>query len=381
MLNVNICRIDASQHVRPAGGRDEEGYSGVNRMYPAPIELDSNTLTRLNLFVKFYKTKMCPFYKKKRCEWGPDCKFAHGRKELRSGPDLSKTRMCPSLQRRGRCEQGAACRFAHHHEELRATSDIYKTSLGYPWMLPESHSAMAMRRDNGAAQQVNAMERRPASLRNATTLPVGTMAPIHDAAGPSTAICSLPESRQFGASMPVARLTENDEVEFCFRFLVPRGAVVGLKGAQPKMVDATPACDGNGAGHRHSDTGIDPAFLKAAMSFSPEVPRLVPDYPSREAAEFQAPAASLPHHASNNPSATRLPPAQRQPELLPAELLPKFLSAGLDEDLPSSDRETASPSSGASSSDFLRDFCPYTPLSGPASDYDLRFLPATASPW
>ncbi|CBZ53092.1 putative zinc finger (CCCH type) protein [Neospora caninum Liverpool] len=298
--------MEGPKEVPVSGVFAEGAHFQDGRADPAALELDSSALTRLNLFVKFYKTKICPFYKKKRCEWGHDCKFAHGRKELRSGPDLSKTRMCPSLQRQG------------------------------------------------GAEQSNEIRRRVVSMDKPALLPISAITPVNDGTG-----SSIPEPRQFGASLPPARHAENEEVEFCFRFWVPRGAVVRLKSLQPEMDRTLPACEENVADSHRLDTGVDAALFTTLATLPPGVPRMVPDYPSKDVAPFGVAPPSFPQDLLNSARGP-IPQVQPQADMMPIDLLPKFLSATLDVETPTSEREAASPSSGGSSSEFFRDF-PCTP--------------------
>jgi len=66
----------------------------------------------------FYKTMMCRFHLNNRCSRGADCQFAHSPEVLRVAPDLTCTKMCPAIIRKGRCEV-PSCRFAHSRSELR----------------------------------------------------------------------------------------------------------------------------------------------------------------------------------------------------------------------------------------------------------------------
>eukprot|EP00923_Selenidium_pygospionis_P031059 GHVN01055175.1.p1 GENE.GHVN01055175.1~~GHVN01055175.1.p1 ORF type:complete len:582 (+),score=52.81 GHVN01055175.1:1377-3122(+) len=82
---------------------------------------------------QFYKTKICPWYFKGRCERGSACRFAHSNEELKVLPNLTKTSYCPQLTKTGKCMQ-PDCRYAHSSLELRATDDMYKTALCFMWM-------------------------------------------------------------------------------------------------------------------------------------------------------------------------------------------------------------------------------------------------------
>jgi len=70
------------------------------------------------------KTRLCTFYSKGGCPRDRFCKFAHGEEELQAAPDLTHTKMCPSLLRSGVCKRGAACSFAHREEELRPVVEV-----------------------------------------------------------------------------------------------------------------------------------------------------------------------------------------------------------------------------------------------------------------
>ncbi|CAE7873692.1 Tristetraprolin [Symbiodinium microadriaticum] len=65
------------------------------------------------------RTRMCKYWKAKRCTLGADCKFAHSVAELKQQPDLVATQLCFQFTRKGRCKNGEACKFAHGRSELR----------------------------------------------------------------------------------------------------------------------------------------------------------------------------------------------------------------------------------------------------------------------
>merc|ERR1712151_656206 len=85
------------------------------------------------------KTKICPVIKQgmKRCPKGDRCNFAHSNEELRSKPNLSKTKMCPNITKTGHCEMGDQCNYAHSELELRSTPNLYKTALCNSFMAGE----------------------------------------------------------------------------------------------------------------------------------------------------------------------------------------------------------------------------------------------------
>ncbi len=73
----------------------------------------------------FVKTKMCPHLQVGNCQAGAACRFAHSLEELRSKPNLTKTKvllllshkMCVLFEQ-GQCMKGDSCNFAHGQFEL-----------------------------------------------------------------------------------------------------------------------------------------------------------------------------------------------------------------------------------------------------------------------
>ncbi|CEM08669.1 unnamed protein product [Vitrella brassicaformis CCMP3155] len=64
-----------------------------------------------------YKTRYCRFWLQGKCLWGPSCRFAHHKDELRDRPDLRKTKLCQDFMR-GMCRD-LNCSYAHCVDELR----------------------------------------------------------------------------------------------------------------------------------------------------------------------------------------------------------------------------------------------------------------------
>lgn len=67
-----------------------------------------------------WKTTPCSFFERGVCKKGESCSFAHGTTDMRVRPDLTKTVICSSWQRRRMCKAGDHCRFAHGPTDLRA---------------------------------------------------------------------------------------------------------------------------------------------------------------------------------------------------------------------------------------------------------------------
>merc|ERR1740139_1693213 len=100
------------------------------------------------------KTKICPVIKQgmKRCPKGDRCNFAHSNEELRSKPNLSKTKMCPNITKTGHCEMADQCNFAHSELELRSTPNLYKTALCNSFMSGECKLGEYCRFAHGEAE-------------------------------------------------------------------------------------------------------------------------------------------------------------------------------------------------------------------------------------
>lgn len=78
--------------------------------------------------LQLFKTDMCKFYLRNRCENGDTCSYAHNFDEVRSKPDLTATSMCKNVVQFGSCRD-LGCRFAHTDAELRATYGFFKMKM------------------------------------------------------------------------------------------------------------------------------------------------------------------------------------------------------------------------------------------------------------
>ena len=74
------------------------------------------------------KTKLCPTVELDgTCNSMSECPYAHTLLELRATPMLFRTVMC-SWWKKGQCEFGDSCRFAHGDTELRESSSVADSS-------------------------------------------------------------------------------------------------------------------------------------------------------------------------------------------------------------------------------------------------------------
>ncbi|KEG01009.1 zinc finger protein, putative [Plasmodium vinckei vinckei] len=88
----------------------------------------NNVVSTSERRILFYKTKICPWYIKGKCERRKTCLYAHAQNELRELPNLCKTSLCPKLKINEACND-KKCKYAHTNIELRATENLYKTAL------------------------------------------------------------------------------------------------------------------------------------------------------------------------------------------------------------------------------------------------------------
>ncbi|SCM01837.1 zinc finger protein, putative [Plasmodium chabaudi adami] len=106
-------------------GRNDGRNDGKNNKGDESLNNVVNTSERRILF---YKTKICPWYIKGKCERRKTCLYAHAQNELRELPNLCKTSLCPKLKINETCND-KKCKYAHTNIELRATENLYKTAL------------------------------------------------------------------------------------------------------------------------------------------------------------------------------------------------------------------------------------------------------------
>eukprot|EP00446_Apocalathium_sp_SHHI-4_P026162 CAMPEP_0177266718 /NCGR_PEP_ID=MMETSP0367-20130122/62836_1 /TAXON_ID=447022 ORGANISM="Scrippsiella hangoei-like, Strain SHHI-4" /NCGR_SAMPLE_ID=MMETSP0367 /ASSEMBLY_ACC=CAM_ASM_000362 /LENGTH=159 /DNA_ID=CAMNT_0018722111 /DNA_START=21 /DNA_END=497 /DNA_ORIENTATION=+ len=78
--------------------------------------------------LQLFKTDMCNFFMKNRCDNGDRCSYAQNMDEVRSKPDLTATSMCRALAQTGSCDD-PTCRFAHSDGDLRATHGFFKMKI------------------------------------------------------------------------------------------------------------------------------------------------------------------------------------------------------------------------------------------------------------
>ncbi|KJP87273.1 hypothetical protein AK88_03070 [Plasmodium fragile] len=78
----------------------------------------------------FWKTKLCPLHMENRCKEGSNCDYAHSIEDLRSIPDLKRTKLCYKLLKGEKCFN-KKCNYAHNQEELKSAQNLfaYKSSM------------------------------------------------------------------------------------------------------------------------------------------------------------------------------------------------------------------------------------------------------------
>jgi len=92
-------------------------------------EIDEKT----SVVTQFYQTKLCKHFQNGACLYGDKCSFSHSLEDLRERPNLTKTKMCASVEAGLNCPEGDKCPYAHAISELRATPMLYRTVLCSWW--------------------------------------------------------------------------------------------------------------------------------------------------------------------------------------------------------------------------------------------------------
>eukprot|EP00928_Gymnodinium_smaydae_P082687 TRINITY_DN65995_c0_g1_i1.p1 TRINITY_DN65995_c0_g1~~TRINITY_DN65995_c0_g1_i1.p1 ORF type:complete len:172 (-),score=20.90 TRINITY_DN65995_c0_g1_i1:282-797(-) len=101
------------------------------------VDLDRSKETPIPPSI-FLKTKECKFFGVGSCTKGSSCPFAHSVGELRSRPNLNRTKICHFFQNEGKCYD-VDCNFAHGFRERRRVPRD---------QLPMMHSAVGPREEN-----------------------------------------------------------------------------------------------------------------------------------------------------------------------------------------------------------------------------------------
>lgn len=121
------------------------------------------------------KTKLCHFFLEQKCSRGYLCLFAHSDEELRSTPDLSKTKICVKWKK-GLCVQDSSqCNYAHGAADLRS-------GVARAPRLTDNHSPQtdiaqtSPKKDKGSCYQVSREDTEEHSQRPSLPFPVNVSA-------------------------------------------------------------------------------------------------------------------------------------------------------------------------------------------------------------
>lgn len=96
-------RSESSSSFGSLIGEDQKHFKEVCSSGNCHEGSNSSTVTAQTLSMQFYKTRMCPFAAKGLCTKGDACTYAHDKSELKTAPDLYKTKLCEIWQK-GHCE-------------------------------------------------------------------------------------------------------------------------------------------------------------------------------------------------------------------------------------------------------------------------------------
>jgi len=139
---MNQCTAIVNMNTMNAKGQSGQTHSNKRGMGP-------------KMSTQFSKTEMCKFNLLGVCNKGVQCGFAHTTNELKSRPDLSRTKFCRVFLETGQCPNYETCTFAHSRDELRVT-DFHKTKFCKFWQLGQcnlgdkcrfAHSADELKED------------------------------------------------------------------------------------------------------------------------------------------------------------------------------------------------------------------------------------------
>eukprot|EP00928_Gymnodinium_smaydae_P021370 TRINITY_DN18327_c1_g1_i1.p1 TRINITY_DN18327_c1_g1~~TRINITY_DN18327_c1_g1_i1.p1 ORF type:complete len:174 (-),score=26.50 TRINITY_DN18327_c1_g1_i1:273-794(-) len=76
----------------------------------------------------YMRTRKCRFFGMGICNRGSGCTFAHATEELRPRWNLIRTKMCPTLLRKGSCSVDG-CKYAHRAEDRRRMTKQHRQGL------------------------------------------------------------------------------------------------------------------------------------------------------------------------------------------------------------------------------------------------------------
>lgn len=119
--------------------------------------------------MQLVKTKMCAFFERGKCA-SANCRYAHSATELRSSPNLQKTKLCRAFLNGG-CNVGENCGFAHGEGDLRVTHGIYKTQIC------NFYERGYCKKGDRCNHAHGGIDLRPATPSTAATTPLGKMSP------------------------------------------------------------------------------------------------------------------------------------------------------------------------------------------------------------
>jgi len=101
-----------------------------------PASMDTGAKVRPTTAEVFRKTKICKFHAMGLCSRGEACRYAHAADDLQPLPDLTCTKICPTLLRAGSC-QDLGCKYAHSRCELKTYKEGSKFNSSPPRIVSE----------------------------------------------------------------------------------------------------------------------------------------------------------------------------------------------------------------------------------------------------
>ena len=116
-MSEKLAHCLAAEDRMPAGPRAPRA---AGRPSPPPASPKGCTQPNKARVSMLFKTQPCRWFERSECPYGPKCKFAHGRQELRcvQKDGRFQTRLCDEYSRTGHCRYGFNCFFKHENGPL-----------------------------------------------------------------------------------------------------------------------------------------------------------------------------------------------------------------------------------------------------------------------
>ena len=130
MANIGTTKISHTPASNESSFCHSPTWQTADRSTRQSLPFDSSPDPQITLQLQHiqnasrYKTRLCrTFLETEACRYGDNCRFAHGKQELRVAfyHPRYKTDLCRPYHKEGFCPYGPYCRFIHNMSEARGT--------------------------------------------------------------------------------------------------------------------------------------------------------------------------------------------------------------------------------------------------------------------